>query len=170
MSTPDSLLLEYLQLWGEVESPKIVKYERFTDSDGDYGEGMMTGDRSVRLKLRKKHLPRNHLLQGKRVEMTYPGQRECFRCLKQASECPGRSNATECERNGGTKVHWIDTVKAIYSEEDFDWNEIGEVRDNDEPVERQAAPSEYLKDEEEYDNGILDEDSCPIHTYRKPAI
>ena len=86
-STPDHLLLEYLQLWGEVEQPRKVMYEKYATGQVVYEGNLLTGDRSVRLKLGKKYLPKMHLLQGRRVEISYPGQRECYRCLHPPRDC-----------------------------------------------------------------------------------
>ena len=116
LNTPDSMVLEYLALFGKVVKNVAVYV---TNKEGPFA-GLKNGDRKYMMDFTGgKNLGTYHLIDGANVHISYPGQRRtCARCQRTSNGCPGGGLAKRCEENGGGRITLRDHMQAL-------WEEIG---------------------------------------------
>ena len=150
LNTPDSMVLEYLALFG-----RIVKHVAVyaTNKEGPFA-GMKNGDRKYMMDFSGgRNLGTYHLIDGAKVHISYSGQRRtCARCQRTAGTCPGAGLARNCEQNGGQVVKLGDHMRAL-------WEEIG------------FKPADFtLENQNDEEEGAVEirenEGFTPAHKYR----
>ena len=158
LNTPDSLILNYLNLHGKVVSGKVI-YD--VERSGPL-KGLKNGDRKYLVDFTNGvNMSSYHLIDGVKVQVFYPGQRKtCGRCHQTGIKCPGKGFARDCnaERvklSDYMKDHWKaikfePTAFVLAVEEDEDVNH-GDVIIKDapkftpvKPNQEQTVPDENL--------------------------
>jgi hypothetical protein len=158
LNTPDTLVLNYLNLHGKVVSGKVV-YD--VERNGPL-KGVKNGDRKYLVDFTNGiNMSSYHLIDGVKVQVFYPGQRKtCGRCHKTALECPGKGFARDCNSprvklSDFMKAHWESIkfepssfVLAMEEDEDVSHADI-EIKDSqqftpEKPNNEQSVPEEKL--------------------------
>ena len=129
-NTPDSMVLEYLALFGKIVK-NVAVYA--TNREGPFA-GLKNGDRKYMIDFSGgRNLGTYHLIDGAKVHISYSGQRRtCARCQRTAGTCPGRGLARSCEQNGGQTVKLGDHMKALWEEIGFKPADFTLENENDE--------------------------------------
>ena len=134
LNTPDSLILNYLNLHGKVVSGKVI-YD--VERSGPL-KGLKNGDRKYLVDFTNGvNMSSYHLIDGVKVQVFYPGQRKtCGRCHQTGIKCPGKGFARDCnaERvklSDYMKDHWkaikfepTNFVLAVEEDEDVNHGDV----------------------------------------------
>ena len=128
-NTSDETVIEYLALFGDVVSKKVI-YSVY--SSGPL-MGLKTGDRSYKLEPKSPaNLGSYHVLDGQRVTLRFPGQKQtCARCLQSSTSCKGKGIARKCELEGGIKTDFSNYILSMWSSIGYNPNT---TKSSDEPA------------------------------------
>ena len=121
LNTPDNLIFDYLNKFGQVMSSKVVYYE---DREGPL-KGLRNGDRNYLVDFTNdRNMGTFHIIDEANVLVNYTGQsKTCSTCHNTAVNCLGGGWARACEEKQGFRTTMLDHMKAP-------WNEIGFVTSN----------------------------------------
>ena len=98
---------------GEIE---YMNFGKGNTSVSDKLRNVKTGNRVVKMKI-KKNIPSYILIGGKKAKVIYNGQlKTCARCHKVAEHCPGESDASKCDNEGGDRRDIMLTYDQIIEE------------------------------------------------------
>ena len=155
-NTPDTLVLEYLGMFGKVKNNSVIYCEY---SEGPF-KGKKNGDRKYQVDFSgtRKNMGTFHLIDNCKVKVFYRGNmKTCARCHKPAISCVGSEIARNCEISGGDRIKLIDHMKSVWAEVGFAPTTFTlENGDNFEENEVQAL----------YDAPVLKESSFPSVSIR----
>ena len=100
-NVPDSVILGYAKLWGEVltKDGLNIMYGR-DEAEGDE-PAWKNGNRTLWMNI-KKSIPTKNIIQGNMVEVEHFGQQECYNCKFPPDKCKGNGKSKQCVAKKGS--------------------------------------------------------------------